>query len=1476
MSRRPTDWSPLAGSDPVHGDPEQVERAAKSLTDVAEEITRQAANLRKLSTAEGWDADAGRTFADSARDLAGQLDKARGRYATAGGALTRYAPELRHAQSLADGALAEAKQAQSTINANRPPAQPPAGPPTPDEATAQRRRQYDHDEGISALQAAQRKLTEATDHRDEHARRAARAISESIDNDGLKDSWWDKFKNWVHEHADILKAIAKIAEMVATVLSTIALLISWIPVLDFLSPVLLGLAALASGVALVCNLMLAMAGEGSWLNVAADLFAVVTFGYGAKAGLALRAGEAAEGETTGVAETVGRDIRGTNPGRAESRSLEDTPCKSDPVDVATGRVVLTQTDVELAGILPLVLSRAHISSYRVGRWFGPSWASTLDQRLEIEDTGVYYAAEDGMLLVYPVPTEGHIPADGLSVLPEEGPRWPLSRTDDGGYTITDPQRGHTLHFALDGAVRGKALPLSAVTDRVGHRIDFDYAGDGTLTEIRHSGGYRIGVDTAGGRISALRLRGADADVVLVRYGYDGSGRLTEVTNSSGTPLRFDYDADGRLTGWRDRNDVAYRYTYDEAGRCVRTTGSDGFMSGTFAYDPDARVTVFTDSLGHAATCHLNELGQLVREVDPLGQSTVSVWDRYDRLLSRTDPLGRATRYTYDGAGNLVALTRPDGSRVHVEYNELALPVTVTEPDGATWRRSYDERGNLTTVTDPLEATTSYTYDEWGHLSAVTDALGYIRRAQIDAAGLPTAVTDPLGATTHYARDGFGRVSAITDPVGGVTRFGWTIEGKPAWRTLPDGATERWSYDGEGNLVEHLDALGQLTRTEFTHFDLPAARIGPDGARLEFGYDTELRLVSVTNPQGLAWRYDYDPAGNLVRETDFNRRELSYAHDAAGQLTKRTNGAGQSTHFVRDPLGNVVEQRSEGVVATFGYDALGRLMRATNADAEVTFDRDALGRVLTETCNGRAVTFSYDPLGRRTHRRTPSGAQSGWEYGAGAAPVALHTAGRTLRFGYDAAGREVERHLGAGAMLAQSWDTNHRLTTQTLTAGGPTSAREARLVQRRSYRYRPDGYVTTIEDHLSGLRRFDLDPAGRVTAVDGAGWTERYAYDPAGNITAAAWPTPQTDTPDADARGEREYSGTLIRRAGTIRYQHDAQGRVTLRQQKRLSAKPRTWHYSWNADDRLTGVTTPDGAHWRYRYDPLGRRISKQRLGSEGVSVAEQVDFTWDGTTLAEQTHTTGPDGPARTTSWDWEPDTFRPLTQTERAPLRDAPQEWVDEQFYAIVTDLVGTPTEMLNPDGTLVWHPRTTLWGTAAAPISDGVSCPLRFPGQYHDPETGLNYNYHRYYDPAGGRYGSSDPLGLNGGHNPHTYVPNPTNWLDPLGLTPCLDQLAANANKTHEGDLTAAGRALQKKLGRPGEAPKWSDHVPAKGSPEGYSAAGREFVEELLTNPKTSVGTETGRNLTGKWDTLLSYRLPSGIGARFEQGGDFVGFVT
>ncbi|WP_274596918.1 RHS repeat-associated core domain-containing protein, partial [Erwinia amylovora] len=52
---------------------------------------------------------------------------------------------------------------------------------------------------------------------------------------------------------------------------------------------------------------------------------------------------------------------------------------------------------------------------------------------------------------------------------------------------------------------------------------------------------------------------------------------------------------------------------------------------------------------------------------------------------------------------------------------------------------------------------------------------------------------------------------------------------------------------------------------------------------------------------------------------------------------------------------------------------------------------------------------------------------------------------------------------------------------------------------------------------------------------------------------------------------------------------------------------------------------------------------------------------------------------------------------------------------------------------------------------------------------ETGLHYSLFRYYDPAGGRFTQTDPIGLRGGLNLYAYAPNPLSWVDPLGVSKC-----------------------------------------------------------------------------------------------------------
>lgn len=100
----------------------------------------------------------------------------------------------------------------------------------------------------------------------------------------------------------------------------------------------------------------------------------------------------------------------------------------------------------------------------------------------------------------------------------------------------------------------------------------------------------------------------------------------------------------------------------------------------------------------------------------------------------------------------------------------------------------------------------------------------------------------------------------------------------------------------------------------------------------------------------------------------------------------------------------------------------------------------------------------------------------------------------------------------------------------------------------------------------------------------------------------------------------------------------------------------------------------------------------------------------------------------------------------------------------------------MTNEAGEKVWSAEHKPFGKATVNTDvdgDGehVELNARFPGQQYDKETGLHYNYYRYYNPSTGRYMTSDPIGLRGGLNTYGYVGgNPVNYTDPRGLYPSM----------------------------------------------------------------------------------------------------------
>ncbi|WP_292916078.1 RHS repeat-associated core domain-containing protein [Nitrosomonas sp.] len=119
-------------------------------------------------------------------------------------------------------------------------------------------------------------------------------------------------------------------------------------------------------------------------------------------------------------------------------------------------------------------------------------------------------------------------------------------------------------------------------------------------------------------------------------------------------------------------------------------------------------------------------------------------------------------------------------------------------------------------------------------------------------------------------------------------------------------------------------------------------------------------------------------------------------------------------------------------------------------------------------------------------------------------------------------------------------------------------------------------------------------------------------------------------------------------------------------------------------------------------------------------------------------------------------------------------------QAHYVHADQLNTPRVIVNQTNTIVWRWENTHAFGANLPNEDPdgngqlFEYHPRFPGQYFDKETGLHYNYFRYYEPETGRYLSPDPIGLMGGINIYGYVgQNPLRFVDPYGLWAIGDPL-------------------------------------------------------------------------------------------------------
>ncbi|MFB6555698.1 putative T7SS-secreted protein [Streptomyces sp. NPDC056405] len=269
--RRPVDWHPLAEKDPIPGEPEDIRDEVTRMKDLASTLRDQATILRQA--ADG-DALKGK-YADKIREKSGDLEKrfreTAARYERVVGDLGKWANNLEGFQERADGILRAAKQADEEHAAEVKKKEAKArenGDEAPVEADPN-----------SHLSSYHGQLNEVISDRNTSAQLYAENIGDDI-SDIIKDSGWENFKDWVHEHADTIKTVVEILSYAATLIGAIALLctpVGWVATAIMVATIA------STSLVLAGHTLLALSGDGSWADVAMDVFALATLGFGSVA-----------------------------------------------------------------------------------------------------------------------------------------------------------------------------------------------------------------------------------------------------------------------------------------------------------------------------------------------------------------------------------------------------------------------------------------------------------------------------------------------------------------------------------------------------------------------------------------------------------------------------------------------------------------------------------------------------------------------------------------------------------------------------------------------------------------------------------------------------------------------------------------------------------------------------------------------------------------------------------------------------------------------------------------------------------------------------------------------------------------------------------------------------------------------------------------------------------------------------------------
>ncbi len=873
----------------------------------------------------------------------------------------------------------------------------------------------------------------------------------------------------------------------------------------------------------------------------------------------------------------------------------------------------------------------------------------------------------------------------------------------------------------------------------------------------------------------------NANGVQTSFLYDDNGNRSSVTEATGTPLQrtstylYDlntnflstvtrdsiantsqqtviamiYDANGNLlskteSGYNGMTPVnrGSDYTYDSYGRVESINGPRVDVSDiiTFSYyfnDPlmgtdQGRLHTISNGLGQTITySNYNGFGKAEQVVDSNNIITLLSYNSHGLIAERITA-NRSTVYNYDLAGMLTTVTLPGGRTINYDYITSGQVSRITDSLGNYISYSYDNKGKRTgqSIYDPTDTLTSslgYEYDNAGRLYKTIQPDSSFEELNYNDVNRLVSRTNQLGKTTNYSYDELNRLTAMTAPGTVITAF---------------------SYDSHDNQSSITNPEGVITSFIYDDFNRRVSRVSTDTGTTLYSYDNAGNLIGKTDANSIEITYTYDILNRLlsISYPDFSRN-IAYSYDqgvyGVGHLTGMTDSTGSSSYSY-DQYGNLtMETRSInglGFSIGYSYNENSELASITYPSSRVvTYHRDIAGQITSLVSNyqGDTTTLShgitYLPFGPRT-----------------------------------------SLNLGNGMTTSNEYDQLYRLTST-----------DSDNAYNRSYSYLATGQVETITDNISEERSqsYTYDDLGRLTNAQGIYGTMAFSYDTVGNrLSKTVDSIGESYSYITGSNKINQVSGETV-----TDYGYDLVGNVTTKGDVQLN---------WSDDNRLLSVLEDGSEVGAYGYDGHGLRRIKSTPESSVLSLYNSAgnllaETNAMGNTLREHVYLDGqrislftyPDsdtsihqvirtlqilcGIEGTTNLD-----DLDLSNDGKVNIEDVilslqyNSELQPALLFYIISDHLRTAQLLTDAQGQVVWQGNYSPFGTVDV-VVDQLESTLRFPGQHYDTETGLHYNWHRFYDPSTGRYISADPIGLAGGINLYLYAnANPIMFIDPKGL--------------------------------------------------------------------------------------------------------------